>query len=170
MPDHAARVSNNETRGIVPLVSQPMHSLFIAAALLVSGTAFAQPNDFNALDRNRDGYLSRIEALGAPEIYKRFAQFDADTDKRLSPAEYAAARDDNNKRVQRDAALTERVKAALGAERAIRISAISVETYEGQVRLSGFVPAPDMASRAGRVTAGVEGVRSVHNNLAVRVK
>jgi osmotically-inducible protein OsmY len=36
------------------------------------------------------------------------------------------------------------------------------------VQLSGFVPLPDMASRAGRVTAGVNGVRSVHNNITVK--
>lgn len=147
-----------------------MRLLLIAATLLANATALAQSAEFSALDRNRDGHLSRIEALGAPEIWKRFAQFDADKDRQLSPAEYAAAREDNDKRVQRDAALTARVKAALGAERAIRATSIAVETYEGQVQLSGFVPAADMASRAGRVTAGVDGVRFVHNNLLVRVK
>ena len=147
----------------------PMRSLVFAGLLILTGAAYAQAN-FAALDRNKDGYLSRIEALGAPEIVKRFAQFDADKDKRLSPDEYAAALADNEKRAQRDAALTARVKAALGAERAIRATSIAVETYEGEVQLSGFVPAPDMASRAGRVTASVDGVRSVHNNLAVRVK
>jgi len=147
-----------------------MRALLLGLSLLGSGTALAQSADFVVLDRNRDGYLSRIETLPAPEIYKRFAQFDSDRDKQLSPVEYAAARADDEKRAQRDAALAERVKAALGAERAIRASAISVESYEGQVQLSGFVPAPDMASRAGRVTASVDGVRFVHNNLAVRVK
>jgi hyperosmotically inducible protein len=138
--------------------------------LVVSATAFAQPSDFALLDRNGDGYLSRLEAAGVPEIAKRFAQFDTDQDRRLSPAEYAAARDDNDKRALRDAALTARVKAALFAERGIPSTAISIETYEGQVLLSGFVPAADMASRAGRVTAGVNGVRSVHNNLLVKQK
>ena len=147
-----------------------MRLLVITATLLASATALAQSAEFAALDRNRDGRLSRIEALGAPEVWKRFHQFDTDKDKQLSPAEYAAALEDNDKRVQRDAALTARVKAALGAERAIRSTAISVDAYEGQVQLSGFVPAPDMASRAGRVTAGVDGVRFVHNNLAVRLK
>ena len=147
-----------------------MHALLLVVTLLISGTALAQSTDFSILDRNRDGHLSRIETLPAPEIYKRFAQFDTDRDKQLSPAEYAAARADNEKRASRDAALAERVKAALGAERAIRASAIAVESYEGQVQLSGFVPAPDMASRAGRVTASVDGVRFVHNNLAVRLK
>jgi osmotically-inducible protein OsmY len=142
----------------------------LAASLLVSGTLLAQGADFTVLDRNRDGFLSRIEALGDAEIYKRFGQFDTDGDKQLSLAEHTAALDDNNLRIQRDAALSERVKAALVAERAIRASAISVETYEGEVQLSGFVPAADMASRAGRVTAGVDGVRFVHNNLLVKVK
>jgi ABC-type iron transport system FetAB permease component len=32
----------------------------------------------------------------------------------------------------------------------------------------GLVPLPGMASRAGRVTAGVNGVRSVHNNITVK--
>jgi hypothetical protein len=147
-----------------------MRSLVLAASMLLSGTALAQSGDFAALDRNRDGYLSRIEALGDAEIQKRFAQFDTDQDRHLSPAEYAAARADNAMRIKRDAALSERVKAALEAERAIRAAAIAVDAYEGQVQLSGFVPAADMASRAGRVTAGVDGVRFVHNNLAVRVK
>jgi osmotically-inducible protein OsmY len=82
------------------------------------------------------------------EIYKRFAQFDAKGDRQLSPTEYLAAREDNERRSRHDA--------------------IAVETYEGRVQLSGFVPLPDMASRAGRVTAGVNGVRSVHNNISVK--
>lgn len=123
---------------------------------------------FGALDRNGDGYVTRIEALAEQEIHKRFAQFDVNKDRQLSLVEYLAAREDIDKRAQSDAALTARVKAALIAERGIPWSAISVETYEGGVQLSGFVPAPDMASRAGRVTAGVSGVRTVHNAIGVR--
>jgi len=66
--------------------------------------------------------------------------------------------------------LTARVKAALIAERGLPWTGITVDTYEGGVQLSGFVPAPDLASRAGRITAGVSGVRTVHNNLVVRQK
>jgi osmotically-inducible protein OsmY len=43
-----------------------------------------------------------------------------------------------------------------------------VETYEGRVQLSGFVGSPDLVSRAGRVTAAVSGVRTVHNNISVK--
>jgi hypothetical protein len=145
-----------------------MRALLIAGSFALSVAAHAQPADFAALDRNSDGYLSRLELAVQPELARRFAQFDLDKDRRWSPAEYLVAREDDGLRAQRDAALTERVRAALTAERAIRSSAISVETYEGQVQLSGFVPVPDMASRAGRLVAGVSGVRVVHNNITVK--
>jgi hypothetical protein len=145
-----------------------MRALLIAASLAVGTAALAQGAQFSALDRNGDGYLSRLEVAADPDLARRFAQFDADRDRRWSPEEYLAAREDNQQRAQRDAALTARVKAALSAERAIASSAISVETYEGEVQLSGFVPAPDMASRAGRLVAGLAGVRTVHNNITVK--
>jgi osmotically-inducible protein OsmY len=145
-----------------------MRVLFFLAFLAASAAVGAQPQQFSALDRNQDGYLSRLEAAADPEMAKRFAQFDADKDRRLSQAEYLAAREDNAQRAQRDAVLTARVKEALIAADGIPSKAISVETYEGRVQLSGFVPVPDMASRAGRVVAGVNGVRTVHNNITVK--
>jgi osmotically-inducible protein OsmY len=145
-----------------------MRVLFFVAFLAASAAAGAQSPHFSALDRNQDGYLSRLEAAGEPEIAKRFAQFDADKDRRLSQAEYLAARQDNAQRAQRDAVLTARVKEALVAANGIPSKAISVESYEGRVQLSGFVPVPDMASRAGRLVAGVDGVRTVHNNITVK--
>jgi len=156
-----------------------MRALIFLAIALVHAPLWAQPAgeppavaasraDFAALDRNKDGYLSKLEAAGDREIAKRFANFDADGDGRLSEAEYVYAKQDNDRRVLRDAVLTARVKAALLAEKDIPSLSISVETYEGQVQLSGFVPAPDIVSRAGRVTAGVSGVRTVHNNIAVK--
>ena len=146
-----------------------MRVILVIGALAASSAGLAQP-DFETLDRNSDGYLSRGEISAAPDIARRFAQFDADKDRRLSKAEYAAAREEDDKRAAVDAALTARVKEALHAARGLPSTAISVETYEGEVQLSGFVPAPDLASRAGRITARVSGVRMVHNNLVVRQK
>lgn len=169
----------NQTRDYSS-AEKTMRALLIVASLVTSAAAFAQGSgepgggaaaargDFAALDRNRDGYLARIEAAADPEIAKRFLQFDLDKDLRLSQSEYLAALEDNQKRALRDAALTARVKAALIAERGVPSMAISVETYEGRVQLSGFVNLPDMASRAGRVTASVTGVRTVHNNIVVK--
>jgi hyperosmotically inducible protein len=153
-----------------------MRFLFALLLLLVNAVALAQAPgeppaknpDFVSLDRNRDGFISKLEAAGDPEIAKRFGVFDTDNDGRLSEAEYAAAREDNDKRAVRDTLLTARVKAALLAERGIPSMSISVETYEGRVLLAGFVNSPDIVSRAGRVTATVNGVRTVHNNIAVK--
>ena len=139
------------------------------AMILASSTALGQSSaDFVALDRNRDGSISKVEALANSEVHKRFSAFDADKDGRLTQEEYAAAMEDNQKRVLQDSVITARVKAALLAEKGIPSLAISVETYEGQVQLSGFVRAAEIVSRAGRVTAGVNGVRTVHNNISVR--
>jgi hyperosmotically inducible periplasmic protein len=158
-----------------------MRALLVLALMLASATALAQQTasdappfppapsgDFTLLDRNRDGYISRIEAQADKEVAKRFAYFDIDNDGRLSDAEYAMVREDIEKRVLRDAVITARVKAALLAERGIPSTSISVETYEGRVQLSGFVGSPDIVSRAGRVTAGVNGVRTVHNAISVK--
>jgi hypothetical protein len=147
-------------------------------AALAAGTGLAYGQGFNedpgvrpdfaALDRNRDGYVSKSEAVGEREVAKRFAQFDRDGDGRLSPEEYAAAKEDNDRRVLRDSLITARVKAALLAEKGIPSLSISVDTYEGKVQLTGFVGSPDLVSKAGRVTAGVNGVRTVDNNISVK--
>src|SRR5438034_1214347 len=156
-----------------------MRAFITLLSLLTSTAALAQSTgevttlpgpraDFVALDRNADGYSSKVEALANPEVHKRFAAFDRDRDGRLSEAEYVAVMEDNDKRIFEDSVITARVKAALLAEKGIPSLSISVETYEGRVQLSGFVKAPDIVSRAGRVTAGVSGVRTVHNNISVR--
>jgi len=124
--------------------------------------------DFAALDRSKDGYISRHEANGDRETAKRFAQFDSDGDGRLTEIEYIAAQEDNRKRILRDAVITARVKAALLAEKGIPSLSISVDTYEGRVQLAGFVGSPEIVSKAGRLTATVNGVRIVDNNIAVK--
>jgi hyperosmotically inducible protein len=150
----------------------PLLALLSAAASAQYSGEAAPPHttraDFVTLDRNRDGHISKVEALANPEVQKRFAAFDQDRDGRLSEAEHAAAMEDNEKRIVQDSIITARVKAALLAERGIPSLSISVETYEGRVQLTGFVKVPDIVSRAGRVTAGVSGVRTVHNNITVR--
>lgn len=154
-----------------------MRALLLLAVLLAPTAALAQSEggpqsapraDFIALDRSGDGRLSKVEALGNQEIYKRFASFDANKDGHLSEAEFVLAVEDNQRRILRDSLITARVKAALLAERGIPSLQISVETYEGGVQLSGFVGQPDLVSRAGRVTASVSGVRTVHNNILVK--
>lgn len=151
--------------------------LVACVAALAAGRALAEPGggpgmqsrtDFLALDRNRDGAISRVEALGDREVAKRFAEFDRDKDSHLDEAEYVLARDDIRKRILSDALITARVKATLLAHRDIPSMSIGVDTYEGTVQLSGRVASPEIVSKAGRLTRTVDGVRTVDNNIAVR--
>jgi hyperosmotically inducible protein len=45
---------------------------------------------------------------------------------------------------------------------------INVETHDGVTQLAGFVASEAMKDKAGRITAGIDGVKRVDNVLVVR--
>jgi osmotically-inducible protein OsmY len=67
-----------------------------------------------------------------------------------------------------DTVITTKVKSMLGADDFLKSFEISVETYKGTVQLSGFVDSQKAVDRAGEIAGGVEGVKSVKNNLSVK--
>lgn len=67
-----------------------------------------------------------------------------------------------------DSAITTKVKAAIFNEPTLKVFQINVETFKGDVQLSGFVDSSRSVSKAGEVARGVKGVRSVKNNLIVK--
>ncbi len=67
-----------------------------------------------------------------------------------------------------DSLVTGKVKAALMDAADVKSLQINVETHDGAVQLAGFVASVAMKDKAGRITAGVEGVKSVDNVLVVR--
>jgi osmotically-inducible protein OsmY len=67
-----------------------------------------------------------------------------------------------------DTVITTRVKSALLGDDRVKSFAISVETMQGVVQLSGFVNTAAQKSAAGNDTAGIQGVKKVHNNLIVK--
>ena len=68
-----------------------------------------------------------------------------------------------------DAALTAKVKTAIASATGLgNATNINVNSYRGVVQLNGFVESQDKIQRAADVTRGVEGVRSVENNLRVK--
>ena len=123
---------------------------------------------FDALDRNADGALSKEEVAGNRELSKRFERFDADKDGRWNVDEFMKAHRDNDNRILNDTATTTKVKATLLAEKGIPSTAISVETYESRVLLSGFVDSESIKTKAGKLVAGIPGVKQVQNNLVVK--
>jgi hypothetical protein len=52
--------------------------------------ASRRSGNFDRLDRNRDGYVSRDEAKDAPELQTRFSELDVNNDGKLSREEYDA--------------------------------------------------------------------------------
>lgn len=81
-------------------LTQSIFFLVAAALALAVGAGYAaddhigkDKNDpgFHALDKNKDGYLSRTEAARNPELSKKFKQADKNGDNKLSRVEYLEA-------------------------------------------------------------------------------
>lgn len=81
----------------------------------------------------------------------------APTAKRESPGEFID-----------DTMITGKVKAALVADPELKATEINVETYKGTVQLSGFVASPDDIPKAVQLARGVNGVKSVKNDIAIK--
>jgi hyperosmotically inducible protein len=67
-----------------------------------------------------------------------------------------------------DAAITTKVKTALMAEPGLRSLEINVDTHDNVVTLNGTVDSQEKKQRAMQIAQGVEGVKSVSDNLVVK--
>jgi osmotically-inducible protein OsmY len=67
-----------------------------------------------------------------------------------------------------DSAITTRVKAAIFDDPSLKVLQINVETFKGEVQLSGFVDSAQNVRRAGEVARGVQGVKSMKSDLIVK--
>ena len=67
-----------------------------------------------------------------------------------------------------DATITTKVKSAVLAEPGLKSLQINVDTKDAVVTLSGTVDTPELKSRAVQITQGVQGVKSVNDNLSVK--
>lgn len=67
-----------------------------------------------------------------------------------------------------DSLTTGRVKAALMDAADVKSLQINVETHGGVTQLAGFVASAAMKERAGKIAAGVSGVKQVENVLVVK--
>lgn len=66
-----------------------------------------------------------------------------------------------------DSAITASVKARLVEDKTVDAAAISVETLNGVVQLSGFAKSYAEKQRAGTLASQAEGVRKVQNNISL---
>jgi hyperosmotically inducible protein len=67
-----------------------------------------------------------------------------------------------------DATLTTRVKAKLAADPGVSALAINVDTFNGQVQLTGAAKSADERSRAENLARSISGVKGVRNDIIVR--
>lgn len=67
-----------------------------------------------------------------------------------------------------DATITTKVKTAVLAEPGLKTLKIDVDTKNGVVTLAGSVDTAALKERATEIAQGVNGVKSVENNLAVK--
>jgi hyperosmotically inducible protein len=127
---------------------------------------------FIELDANRDGYLSQDEVKHIRGYSGPFKEADASRDGKLDDAEFLKAESLHDrayaKRVANDSVITAKVKTALLREPELKSLDVSVETYRGEVLLSGFVKDEKQRTRAVTATANTAGVTGVKDGLVVR--
>lgn len=67
-----------------------------------------------------------------------------------------------------DSVITTKVKALVFNEPSLKVLQIKVETFKGEVQLSGFVDSVESVRKAEEVARSVAGVKSVKNSLIVK--
>lgn len=67
-----------------------------------------------------------------------------------------------------DSVITAKVKTAILKEPTLKSAEINVETFKGQVQLSGFVSSQMNMQRAVELTRGVSGVTSVKDDMRLK--
>ena len=67
-----------------------------------------------------------------------------------------------------DSVITSKVKTKLIEDQALKAFQIDVETFRGDVLLSGFVDSQDQINKAVEVAKSVDGVKAVKNSLIVK--
>jgi hyperosmotically inducible periplasmic protein len=67
-----------------------------------------------------------------------------------------------------DSIVTGKVKAALMDSADVKSMQVNVETRDGVTQLAGFIQSDAMKEKAGRIAAGIDGVKRVDNVLVVK--
>ena len=67
-----------------------------------------------------------------------------------------------------DSVITTKVKAAIFNEASLKSAEINVETFKGEVQLSGFVSSRADENKAVEVARSVKGVKSVKDDMRVK--
>ncbi|MGB7904422.1 MAG: BON domain-containing protein [Steroidobacteraceae bacterium] len=167
---------------------------FSALVLLVAGPAQAQPSSTDTVDdaviaatikaglldnRNTSGTRINVGSYQGVVQLSGFARSEGEKAAATKVAEsvagvksvvnsVAVAPATSMSTKLDDSLVTGKVKAALMDAADVKSLQINVETHDGVTQLAGFVASEAMKDKAGRITAGVEGVTRVDNVLVVK--
>jgi osmotically-inducible protein OsmY len=67
-----------------------------------------------------------------------------------------------------DSWITTKIKAAMFNESTLKSAEINVETFKGEVQLSGFVSSAEDINKALELARATKGVKSVRNDMRVK--
>jgi len=67
-----------------------------------------------------------------------------------------------------DSVITAEVKDAIFDEPTLKVFQVSVETYQGSVKLDGSVDSQKSVDKVGEIVSKVKGVKSIKNDLIVK--
>lgn len=67
-----------------------------------------------------------------------------------------------------DSVITTKIKAAIFNEPALKSTEINVETFKGEVQLSGFVSSQSDIDKAVGLARSIKGVKSVKNDMRLK--
>lgn len=132
-------------------------------------TAPTGGNSFSAADTNHNGCVSLREWERNHADRKAFSQADSKHTGCLDQVAYLKAvvlsGGHATGKYLSDAWITAKVKAALVKDEKLKGLDVKVNTHRGIVQLSGWAANPELAHRAVKIAATVEGVKGVQDNL-----
>lgn len=67
-----------------------------------------------------------------------------------------------------DATITTKIKAAFVKDKAVDAMDVKVDTFKGNVQLSGFADSPAEVDRAVQIASHVKGVKSVQSDIRLK--
>jgi osmotically-inducible protein OsmY len=159
-----------------------MKKIFVAIAAVValagcSSVPVQRTAEFTQADTNNDGRVVLTEWLRFGGVESSFLA--ADTDRRgfLDETQFRQALRFNDEATGKgaernqkvyDAQISADVKRSLEQSRDLNAWNIKVEVYQGEVTLSGPVRTSREKQAAEQLAAGVVGVKTVFNQLAIR--
>lgn len=145
-----------------------------AVPLAATAQDAAKPDNpkFLKMDKNKDGFLSKDEVRHICDYGKALDAADDNKDGKLDQGEFLKAESIHERMVTGkyvdDSVITAKVKAALLRDSKLKSLDVSVETYRGEVLLSGFVKDEAQRQKAIQTASSVSGVASVKDAMVVR--